>query len=123
MKGYAILAAVLLLAAVPSQAGSTVTLHVTPIMAFAPADLMIRASVDANDANRKLEIVAESDDYYRSSEVQLDGASAARTNLVSFRGLPGGAYTVRVIVRGSRGEVLGSNTATAHVVTRGTEVR
>jgi hypothetical protein len=121
MKGYAILAGVLVLGAVPSRAGSTVTLRVSPTMAFAPADMLIRASVDANAANRKLEVIAESNDYYRSSEIQLDGADAARTSLVAFRSLPGGEYTVRVIVRGSRGEILGSSTAMSHVVERGPE--
>ena len=121
MKGYAILVGVLLLAAVPSQAGSRLTVRVSPTMAFAPADMTIRASVELDDANRKLEVIAESDNYYRSSEVQLDGAGAARTSLISFRSLPGGQYTVRVIVRGSRGEVLASSTATSHVVERGVE--
>ena len=121
MRSYAILVGVLLLAAVPSQAGSRLTVRVSPTMAFAPADMTIRASVEVDDANRKLEIIAESDSYYRSSEVQLDGAGAARTNLISFRSLPGGEYTVRVIVRGSRGEVLASTTATSHVVERGVE--
>ena len=121
MKGYAILAGVLFLGAVPSQAGSTITLRVSPTMAFAPADLLIRASVDVNADNRKLEIVAESNDYYRSSEIQLDGEDAVRTSLVSFRSLPGGEYTVRVIVRGSRGEVLASSSAMSRVVERGVE--
>jgi hypothetical protein len=121
MKGYAILTGALLLGAVPSQAGSTVTLRVSPIMAFAPADLMIRASVDVNADNRSLEVIAESSDYYRSSEIQLDGEAAARTNLVSFRSLPGGEYTVRVIVRDSRGQIRASSVATSHVVERGAE--
>jgi hypothetical protein len=121
MKGYGLLAGVLLLGAIPGQAGSAVTLRVSPTMAFAPADLLIRASVGVNPANRKLEVVAESNDYYRSSEIQLDGADAARTSLVAFRSVPGGDYTVRVIVRGSRGEVLASSTAMSHVVDRAPE--
>ena len=121
MKGYAMLAGVLLLGAVPSQAGSAVTVRVWPVVAFAPADLQIRASVDVNADNRTLEVVAESNDYYRSSELQLDGEDAARTSVVSFRSLPGGDYTVRVVVRGSRGEVRASSTAISRVVERGVE--
>ena len=41
--------------------------------------------------------------------------------MVSFRSLPGGEYTVRVIVRGSRGEVLASSSAMSRVVERGVE--
>lgn len=121
MKGFAILAGVLLLGAMPSESGTAVELHVTPKMAFAPADLLIRASVDANAANRKLEVIAESKDYYRSSEIQLDGEEAARTSLVAFRSLPGGEYTVHVIVRGSRGEILASSSTMSSVVDRGAE--
>ena len=110
-----------MLGAIPSQATPTITLRVSPTMAFAPADLLIRTSVDVNAANRKLEVIAESGDYYRSSEIQLDGEAAARTSLVAFRSLPGGEYTVRVIVRGSRGEILASSTAMSRVVERGPE--
>jgi hypothetical protein len=41
-----------------------------------------------------LTVVADSEDFYRSSEVQLDGDRAPRTINVEFRNMPGGEYKV-----------------------------
>ena len=51
-----------------------------------------------------MQIVAESQDFYRSSEVQLEGDKAPRTSMIEFRSLPPGTYEVRVTVMGSGGE-------------------
>jgi hypothetical protein len=82
------------------------TLQVSPSIAFAPADLMIRAIVEADSRNRAIEITAESDDFYRSSEVPLDGANAPRTTQFRFRSLPGGAYMVSVVLKDANAEPL-----------------
>lgn len=119
MKMRSVVLLILALVATPTGAGEPVALRVSPMVSFEPADLTVRATVAANMDNRLLEVVAESDGYYRSSQLQLDGANAPRTTLVSFRGLPEGSYTVRVVVRGSRGQALASNETPARVVSRG----
>jgi hypothetical protein len=48
-----------------------------------------------------LRVVAESDDFYRASEVELDGDRAARTNVFEFRSLPSGSYEVTAILLGA----------------------
>src|SRR5579862_5587048 len=85
------------------DAGQRVELRVSPLVAFAPADVNVRAMVEADSANRSMLIEVDSNDFYRSSEIQLDGERAARTNVFSFRDLPSGLYELRATVRDGRG--------------------
>ena len=80
------------------------TLRVSPAVAFAPANLVVRATIAADQSNRAVEIVAESETFYRSSEIQLEGDRAPRTSMFEFRSLPPGTYEVRATLRGSHGE-------------------
>jgi len=93
-------------AAWPAGAGESdrMTLRVSPAVAFAPANLVVRATIAADESNRAVEIVAESESFYRSSEIQLEGDRAPRTSMFEFRSLPPGTYEVRATLRGSRGE-------------------
>jgi hypothetical protein len=85
-------------------AGERMTLKVSPAVAFAPANLIVRTMIEADADNRAIAIVAESDDFYRSSEIQLDGAHAPRTNTVEFRSLPSGEYQVKAMLIGTGAE-------------------
>jgi hypothetical protein len=71
------------------------TLAASPVSSFAPAHLVVRVHVTPDPANRALEVIAESSDYFRSSRIPLDGVEAPRTVTLEFRGLPGGDYAVR----------------------------
>jgi hypothetical protein len=99
-----LLIAPLLLLALPAGAGDKLTMRVSPAVAFAPANLVVRAYVPADPDNRAIEVVAESADFYRSSEMQLDGDKAPRTNIFEFRSLPTGTYQVSAVVIGSHGD-------------------
>lgn len=79
-------------------------MRVSPSVAFAPANLAVRATILADIGNRAVEIVAESSDFYRSSEIQLDGDRAPRTAVFEFRSLPPGSYEVKAVLRGIDGE-------------------
>jgi hypothetical protein len=83
-----------------------VTMTVDPPMSFAPADLRVRLDVAPRADNRFLVVVAESDEFYRGSELPLDAEDAPRTVMVQFRGLPGGAYLVSGEVRDAGGRRL-----------------
>ncbi len=61
-------------------------------------------TITANESNRAVQIVAESETFYRSSEIQLEGDRAPRTSQFEFRSLPPGTYEVRATLLGSRGE-------------------
>ena len=91
-------------AALPLGAGERITMKVSPAVAFAPANLIVRATIVADADNRAVEVIAESDDFYRSSTMQLEGDRAARTNMFEFRSLPPGTYEVRANLLGSNGE-------------------
>ena len=86
---------VLLSAAITVNAGERLTIAASPLQSFAPTNLMVRVHVPSDDANRALEVSADSGEYYRSSRIQLDGKDAPRTITVEFPRLPGGAYEIR----------------------------
>ena len=89
--------------ALPVAAGERLTLKVSPAVCFAPANLIVRTMIEADADNRFVEIVAESSDFYRSSQIQLDGDKAPRTTTFEFRSLPPGAYDVTARLYGSGG--------------------
>jgi len=80
------------------------SMQVSPSVAFAPADLVVRTTVEADTRNRAIAITAESDDFYRSSVVPLDGEHAPRTSQFRFRSLPGGVYTVIAVLKDANDE-------------------
>jgi hypothetical protein len=108
-------------AALPAGAGENdrMTLRVSPAVAFAPANLIVRATIPASEYNRAVEIIAESEDFYRSSEVQLEGDQAPRTSMFEFRSLPPGSYEVRAVLRGTHGEERGSARQQINVMASG----
>ena len=103
MNVKVLIPALLLWVAMPAHAADRVSIRVSPSVAFAPANLFVRATVDVNAENRSLEIIAESADFYRSSEITLDGDRAPRVTLMQFKSLPGGSYQVRAVLRGPAG--------------------
>lgn len=113
------LSVLVLLVSSRPEADSHVSLSVSPLVAFAPAEVTVRAMVDAHPDNRRLEIVADAPSFYRSSEVPLEGESAPRTSFFRFLGLPGGDYTVRATVRDNRGEVRAQTAITVRIVGTG----
>jgi hypothetical protein len=107
MKVRATLLGILLLTSIlPLDAGARMTLKVSPAVAFAPANMIVRTMIEANAQNRAVAIVAESPEFYRSSEIQLDGEHAPRTTTFEFRSLPPGAYEVTATLIGSDGSAL-----------------
>jgi hypothetical protein len=101
LYGIAILIATLPLGA---GAGERISVKVSPAVAFAPANLVVRTIIEADADNRAVEIVAESPDFYRSSQMQLEGDRAPRTTRFEFRSLPPGTYDVRATLIGADGE-------------------
>jgi hypothetical protein len=54
--------------------------------------------------NRLLRLEIDSEDYYRSSDIQLEGANAARNHSMDWSGLPAGTYKIVATVFGPDGE-------------------
>jgi hypothetical protein len=76
------------------NAEEPLSLSVSPLQSLAPAHLTVRVHVQPDAGNRSLEIVAESDTYYRSSVIDLDGADAPPVVSLELRNAPGGDYEV-----------------------------
>ena len=79
------------------------TAQISPRIAPAPGFVRVRTFVDTSDENRGLEVVAQSDDFVRSSTIELDGAAAPRVNVFDFPNLPAGEYEVRAALFGTNG--------------------
>ena len=59
------------LAVAPIRGSEWLKMSVSPTQSLAPAYLRVRVTVEPNEVNRTVVIAAESDDYYRSSEMPL----------------------------------------------------
>jgi hypothetical protein len=93
--------AILSLVALPALGGDRIRIRVSPETAFAPATLVVQAMIESDGDNRSLEVVAESSDFYRSSEIPLDGNRAPRLTVFELRSLPSGQYEVRAVLKGA----------------------
>ena len=100
-------------------ANEPIAIRVSPAMSFAPANLVIRTSVEPNVDNRLMEIIADSDQFYRSSMVQLEGDRAPKTTVLEFRSLPPGEYHVTAAVFAADGRPRGIARAQINVVESG----
>jgi hypothetical protein len=85
------------------DAGESLTLKVTPEVSFAPATVRIQVRLEPSPDNRGLEIVANSENYYRSSLVEF-GDRAPRIVTVDFRGLPSGKYEISGALKDGGGQ-------------------
>jgi hypothetical protein len=81
------------------------TIRVSPAIARQPALLKVVARIEADGRNRSLEIVAQSDAFFTSSQVQLDNGDGQRVWNFEFRDLPQGKYEVTGTLTGSGGRV------------------
>ena len=103
----------------PTGAGERISLQVSPAVAFAPAHLVVRAMIEADSENRAVTIIAESIDFYRSSEIQLEGDKAPRTTTFEFLSLPSGTYEVRARLVGADGHERGYVRRSINVIAGG----
>jgi hypothetical protein len=72
------------------SAKEPVSIRVSPAVSFAPTNLIVRTRLEPDADNRVLEIVADSDWFYRSSTIALDGDRAPKTVMLEYRSLPRG---------------------------------
>jgi hypothetical protein len=103
MRVALMLPAMIALTTMSASGDAQLRIAVSPAQSMAPSNLNIRARIVPNAENRVLEVVAESDEFYRSSQIQLEGDRAPVTIMFQFRSLPGGDYHVSGILTDSRG--------------------
>ena len=103
MRVPLMLSTIFALTAISASGGEQLRLAVSPAQSFAPTNLNIRARMVPNPENRALTIVAESDEFYRSSQVSLEGDHAPAMITFEFRGVPRGEYIVSGVLTDSLG--------------------
>lgn len=82
-------------------------LMVSPKVVAAPGYVRVSARIEPDAENRMLEVTATSDEYSRTSEIQLDGSSAPRVSVIDYANLPSGVYEVSAVLMGTRGRRAG----------------
>ncbi len=63
-----------------------------------PATVHMTISVEPNADNRVLRIEADGENFFRATDLQLEGSHAPKTHTVSFKNVPAGNYMVRAQV-------------------------
>src|ERR1700732_1524655 len=103
MRILGVLFGLFVLASPSFGAGASIAVQAPRVM-LAPGHLVVETVVEPDSANRAIQVVAESPDWYRSSEVQLDGDTAPRRSTFEFDGLPTGTYQIHARLLGSDGQ-------------------
>lgn len=80
------------------RANDCLSMSVTPRQALAPVNLRVRVRIEPHADNRTLVVVADSADFYRRSEIPLEGERSPRTVWLQFPDLPSGDYDVRSLL-------------------------
>jgi hypothetical protein len=94
----AFIVGLLLLLATPLNGAERLTTTMWPFFAIAPGTVRVRATIEAHSDNRAIRIAADSRDFYRSSEIPLNGEDAPRTTVVDLTNLPAGRYQVTAML-------------------------
>jgi hypothetical protein len=80
------------------------SLRLTPRFVSAPGYLRSLIRVTPNADNRVLRVEIDSAGYYRSSDIQLEGASAPMSHFLDWKAVPAGKYDMIVSVLGASGD-------------------
>ena len=103
MKARCLVVAMVLTATAVAGAKEPLSIRVSPAFSFAPANIVIRTSVEPDAENRSMEVIADSPEFYRSSTIALEGDRAPKTMMVEFRTVPPGDYNVTAMLIGADG--------------------
>ena len=108
MKSHLILAAFTTIGLIAAQSDTVATeklsLRVTPNVSNAPSNVIVKATIAKDPANRWLTIEADSGTFFRSSAVQLDGDNAPTVTEIRLSNLPSGEYAVSAVLKNNLGE-------------------
>lgn len=75
------------------RATDFIELHVSPILSER-GDMLVQVLVTRDAENQWMKVTAESEGYYSSSEMELEGEYSARVKVIRFRDVPAGWYEV-----------------------------
>lgn len=86
-----------------AKAEPALELRLVTRFALAPASLQSLVRVPPHPDNRLLRVLIDGDQFYRSSDTQLDGVDAAASYFFTWHKLPPGSYSIIAIVYGQNG--------------------
>ena len=86
------------------KSDSPVTVRLSPVFAIEGSPVRAMVRVVPNSDNRLLRIMVDSENYFRSSDVELNGDDAATTHYLALNSLPAGEYFFIAVVYGTHGE-------------------
>jgi hypothetical protein len=84
-----------------TSADEAISITVRPAVATYHGSAQLKVLVARDDKNRSLVWELDGPSYYRSSELQLNGAASPRSFLFMMRELPAGEFEVRATVKRS----------------------
>jgi hypothetical protein len=86
-----------------TQAEPALELKLTRKYTFSPGYVQSLIKISPHADNRLLRVTLDSANYYRSSDVELEGAGAARSHFFNWTQLPAGHYDIVVTIFGPDG--------------------
>lgn len=89
-----------------------------PTVMLAPGHLVVRTLVDPDPENGAIRVVAESSDFYRRSEIELDGNAAPRSSTFEYSDLPRGTYEIHAFLLDAHGDELAAVVRRLDVIAR-----
>lgn len=117
MKVFTLTVAFLFLGALRAEPGDPLGIRLLPgLVSPAPGQLRVMATVESHAENRELEVVAESESFFRSSSISLNGDRAPRLNEFFFRNLPSGQYEITATLKGTQGRRRAVQSRFFHVI-------
>jgi hypothetical protein len=85
--------------------GQRLSIRVSPVIAFAPAFLTIRATMEPSEDARRLAIEVDSTSFSTKSEIPLEGKNSPRMKVIQLKDVPSGLYEIRATVIGPAGTI------------------
>jgi len=103
LAAAALFASVLLAVPRVLDGGEAMRMQVSPAVSRAPAFLTVRVMIESPAGSRFLEVVAESPEFYRSSQIPIDGVNRSFLKVFEFTNLPTGIYQITGVLLGVDG--------------------
>jgi hypothetical protein len=95
---FALFALALLGTSAPVNGRPSLELRARPAFSFAPADLKLEFLIAPDGENAALDVIAESEAFYRGSRIELEGERAPRVLSIHYQSMPAGEYSVRGVL-------------------------
>lgn len=93
------------------------TLQVYLIQSFAPATLRITVKVEPQADNRMVRIIIDDgENYFRSTDLPLNGDKAVKTQQLFFPHIPPGDYDITATLYDNHNEIVKLERGIAHVI-------